>query len=67
MRKFITFSRYLFGISSKSQHSSIALLLLTLALTTSWNRATAAPPQTAPPQLQNMLTQIDTAAKPAQC
>ncbi|MBW4637681.1 MAG: nuclear transport factor 2 family protein [Gloeocapsa sp. UFS-A4-WI-NPMV-4B04] len=62
MRKFITFSRYLFRISSKSQLSSIALLLLTLALTTSWNRATAAPPQTAPPQLQNMLTQIDTAA-----
>jgi len=62
MRKFITFSRYLFGISSKSQHSSIALLLLTLALTTSWNRAAAAPSQTAPPQLQNLLTQIDTAA-----
>ena len=62
MRKFITFSRYLFGISSKSQHSSIALFLLTLALTTSWNRAAAAPPQTAPPQLQNLLTQIDAAA-----
>lgn len=61
MRKFITFSRYLFGILSKSQLSSIAFPL-TLALTTSWNRAAAAPPQTAPPQLRNLLTQIDAAA-----
>ncbi len=40
----------------------LALFLLTLSLTTVWNRAQAAPPQTAPPQLKNLLTQIDAAA-----
>ena len=40
----------------------LALFVLTLSLTAFWNRAVAATPQTAPPQLKNLLTQIDAAA-----
>ena len=42
--------------------NGLALFLLTLSLTTVWNRAQAATPQTAPTQLKNLLTQIDAAA-----
>lgn len=38
------------------------LFLLTLGLTTGWNRAAANSPQSAPPQLKTLLSQIDTAA-----
>lgn len=42
--------------------SWLALFLLTLSLTAGWNRAQAQTPQNAPPQLTNLLTQIDAAA-----
>ncbi len=50
--------KHCFGRST----SKWCAFLLTLSLTTVWNRATAAPPQTAPPQLKNLLTQVDAAA-----
>ncbi len=58
MRKFLTFS----CINPKKTHLPTITFLLTLSLFTVWNRATAAPPQTAPSQLKNLLTQIDAAA-----
>jgi len=42
--------------------SWLALCLLTLSLTTGWNRAQAQTPQNAPAPLTNLLTQIDAAA-----
>lgn len=65
MRNLLTFRRCLSGLPSKNRFqpsSALALFLVTLSLTAVWNRATAAPPQTAPPQLKNLLTQIDAAA-----
>lgn len=44
------------------QPTWLALFLLTLSLTIGWNRAQAQTPQNAPPQLTNILTQIDAAA-----
>lgn len=58
MRKFLTFS----CINPKKTHLPTIAFLLTLSLITIWNRAVAAPPQTAPAQLKNLLTQIDAAA-----
>ncbi len=54
--------RTVLNFSSKNQLFSLSLGLLTLALVTTCDRTFAAPPATAPPQLQNMLVQIDSAA-----
>lgn len=66
MRNILTFRHCLSGLfSSKTRFqpsSALALFLLTLSLTTVWNRAAAATPQTAPPQFNNLLAQIDAAA-----
>lgn len=67
MRNFLSFQRYLFGVCSinRSQRFNnwLALFLLTASsLATYGNHAQAATPQTAPPQLKNLLTQIDAAA-----
>jgi len=40
----------------------LAIFLLTLSLTSGWSRAQAETAQTAPPQLKNLLAQIDAAA-----
>lgn len=40
----------------------LVLFLLTLGLLSGWKCAIASTPQTAPPELKNLLTQIDTAA-----
>lgn len=61
MRNLFTFRH--FPTKTRFQPFSwLALFLLTLSLTAFWNRAQAATPQTAPPQLKNLLTQIDAAA-----
>jgi hypothetical protein len=65
MRNLLTFSHCSGLLRSKNRFqrfSSALAFLLTLSLTITWNRAQAAPPQTAPPQLKNLLTQIDAAA-----
>ncbi len=54
--------RTVLNYSCKNRLFSLSLGLLTLALVTISDRTTAAPPATAPPQLQNMLVQIDAAA-----
>ncbi|WP_009632966.1 nuclear transport factor 2 family protein [Synechocystis sp. PCC 7509] len=54
--------RTVLNFSHKNRLVSISLGLLTLALVTISDRTIAAPPATAPPQLQNMLVQIDAAA-----
>jgi len=59
MPNFLTF------LPRKNQSRSgnwLAIFLLTLSLTSGWNRASAQTTQTAPPQLTNLLTQIDAAA-----
>jgi len=62
MRKLLT-CKHLLPFQTRAQPSSwLALFVLTLSLTAVWNRAQAATPQTAPPQLKNLLTQIDAAA-----
>lgn len=58
MRNFLTLKH----CSSGRSTSKWCAFLLTLSLTIVWSRATAAPPQTAPPQLKNLLTQVDAAA-----
>ncbi len=57
MRNLLTFKH-----CSLSPTSKWCAFLLTLSLTIVGNRATAAPPQTAPPSLKNLLTQVDAAA-----
>ena len=57
MRNLLTFKH-----CSLSSTSKWCAFLLTLTLTIVWNRVQAAPPQTAPPSLKNLLTQIDAAA-----
>lgn len=42
--------------------TALALFFLTLSLTAGWNRVQAQTPQNAPPQLTNLLAQIDAAA-----
>ncbi len=54
--------RTVLNFSHKNRLFSFSLGLLTLALVTISDRSFAAPPATAPPQLQNMLLQIDAAA-----
>lgn len=62
MRKLLT-NIHLLPFQTRAFPSSmLALFVLTLSLTAFWNRAAAATPQTAPPQLKNLLTQIDAAA-----
>ena len=62
MRKLLT-NIHLLPFQTRALPSSmLALFVLTLSLTAFWNRAQAATPQTAPPQLKNLLTQIDAAA-----
>lgn len=51
------------SVSNRLRPSSwLAVFLLTLAITGGWNRAQAETPQTAPPQIANLLAQIDAAA-----
>lgn len=57
MRNLLTFKH-----CSLSPTSSWCAFLLALSLTTVWNRVQAAPPQTAPSSLKNLLTQVDAAA-----
>lgn len=54
--------RTVLNYSHKNRLFSLSLGLLTLASVTIGDRTIAAPPATAPPQLQNMLVQIDAAA-----
>jgi hypothetical protein len=54
--------RTVMNFSGKNRLFSLSLGLLTLALVTVSDRTFAAPPATAPPQLQDMLVQIDAAA-----
>ena len=66
MRNFLTFRHFLSGLffrKTRFQRSSLlALFLLTLSLAIGSNRAQAETPATAPPQLKNLLAQIDAAA-----
>lgn len=67
MRNVLTFKHWLSKLfSSKNQvvqsSSWLIPVLLTLSLTGAWNRVQAATPETAPPQLKNLLGQIDAAA-----
>ena len=62
MRKLLTHKHLLPFQTRVLPSTGLALFVLTLSLTAFWNRAVAATPQTAPPQLQNLLTQIDAAA-----
>ena len=62
MRKLLTYKHLLPFQTRDLPISVLALFVLTLSLTACWNRAAAATPQTAPPQLKNLLTQIDAAA-----
>lgn len=51
------------SISNRLRPSGwLAVFLLTLSITGGWNRAQAETPQTAPPQIANLLAQIDAAA-----
>ncbi len=60
MRKFTTL---LFRRHSRSPINRwIVLFLLTFGFTASWKPVQASTPQTAPPELKNLLVQIDTAA-----
>ncbi len=54
--------RTVLNFSTKNRLFSLSLGLLTLALVSISDRTFAAPPATAPPELQNMLVQIDAAA-----
>jgi len=57
MRKLLT-SKHLLPFQTRAQPSGwLALFVLTLSA--AFHRAQAATPQTAPPQLKNLLTQID--------
>jgi ketosteroid isomerase-like protein len=61
MRNLLTF-KHLLPFKTRVRSSWLALFVLTLSLSTFWNRVQAETPQTAPPQLKNLLTQIDAAA-----
>ena len=64
MRNLFTFRHCISGLPGKTRFhiSWLALFVLTLSFTGQCIRAQAETPQTAPPQLKNLLTQIDTAA-----